>query len=388
MSPRRTFALAWRLFLQVLRDRRQLVLIFAVPVVLMQLVSWVVRGSTSEPLPIALVTEGPSDLQRPEIEDALAPPQAEPVGEGEVRFAVVDAPAEGARTALRDGSLAAVITFPSSFVPNRLTGRPGLILVDVEGAEPGQVLRVQQGLQQSLPRLLTAMPVSLPADCPSPCADALNLLPPDVEIRRMQGTSLQIMDWYLPAIVPYLAFFFGFLMTSLSFLRERSGGTLERLLVSPLTRVELVFGYFGGFLAFSMLQAVVIIGYALFVLDVPAVGGVWPVVALMMLTLLTAEGFGIFFSAFANNEFQVTQFIPIYVLPQLFVCGIVWKIEDLPGFLQPFAYLWPMTYAAQAAREVMVRGDLHAGFVQMGWLSVFLLISVVMSVAAVRRSIS
>ncbi len=385
MNLSRILALAWRLFLQVLRDRRQLVLIFAVPVIIMQLVTWVVRGSTSEPLHVVLVTEGVSDLHRPEIEDAVDPIDQGPPRESEIRFEVIPEPPEGIEAALRSGSLKAVITFPEEFVPDRMSGKRGLILIDVEGTDLPLVLRVEQGLQQTLGRLLETMPIALPEGCPTRCGDELNLMMPELQLRRRAGAGLKLMDFFLPAIVPYLAFFFGFLMTSLSFLRERTGGTLERLLVSPLTRTELVFGYFGGFLAFSMVQAAVIVGYALYVLDVPAATGVFPVVLLMMLTLMTAEGFGIFFSAFAHNEFEVTQFIPIFVLPQLFLCGIIWKIEDLPSFLRPAAYAWPMTYAARAARELMVRGDLVAGLVEMGVLALFLLLSIGLSIWAVRR---
>lgn len=384
MSGQRTFALALRLFLQVLRDRREMALIFIVPVVIMQLVSWVVRDSVSETMKVAVVAEGASDFYRPQLEDALVEVGAADAGQG--AFEIVSPPT--AATVPLDGDeVQAIFTFPKEFLPDRSAGKPGRIVVDVDGGDPGQVMLIAQGLQRSLVRVLSEIPITTPPGCPLSCTDSINILPPDVEIRRAVGHDLELIDFYLPAIVPYLAFFFGFMMTALSFLRERTGGTLERLLASPLTRFDLVLGYFGGFLAFSMVQAAVIVAFALYVLDVPTAGGMFPVVLLLVLTILTAEGFGIFFSTFAHSEFQVMQMLPIFVFPQLFLCGIVWKIKNLPEFLKPLAMSLPMTYSAQAARDVMVRGDLVAGYTQMGYLSLFLLLSIVLSVAAMRRRI-
>lgn len=384
MSGQRTFALALRLFLQVLRDRREMALIFIVPVVIMQLVSWVVRDSVSETMKVAVVAEGPSDFYRPQLEDALVEVGGADAGQGS--FEIVSPPG-AALDPLGGDEVQAIFTFPKEFLPDRSAGKPGRIVVDVDGGDPGQVMMVAQGLQRSLVRVLSEIPITTPAGCPMNCTEAINILPPDVEIRRAVGHDLELIDFYLPAIVPYLAFFFGFMMTALSFLRERTGGTLERLLASPLTRIDLVLGYFGGFLAFSMVQAAVIVAFALYVLDVPTAGGMFPVVLLLVLTILTAEGFGIFFSTFAHSEFQVMQMLPIFVFPQLFLCGIVWKIKNLPEFLKPLAMSLPMTYSAQAARDVMVRGDLVAGYTQMGYLSLFLLLSIVLSIAAMRRRI-
>ncbi|MCK6529958.1 ABC transporter permease [Myxococcota bacterium] len=384
MSGQRTFALALRLFLQVLRDRREMALIFIVPVVIMQLVSWVVRDSVSETMKVAVVAEGASDFYRPQLEDALVEVGGADAGQG--AFEIVSPPTAAADP-LGGDEVQAIFTFPKEFLPDRSAGKPGRIVVDVDGGDPGQVMLIAQGLQRSLVRVLSEIPITTPPGCPLSCTESINILPPDVEIRRAVGHDLELIDFYLPAIVPYLAFFFGFMMTALSFLRERTGGTLERLLASPLTRFDLVLGYFGGFLAFSMVQAAVIVGFALYVLDVPTAGGMFPVVLLLVLTILTAEGFGIFFSTFAHSEFQVMQMLPIFVFPQLFLCGIVWKIKNLPEFLKPLAMSLPMTYSAQAARDVMVRGDLVAGYTQMGYLSLFLLLSIVLSVAAMRRRI-
>ncbi len=388
MSPSRTLALAKRLFLQVMRDRRELVLIFLVPVIIMQLVSWVVRDSLSEVIRVAVDTKGASDFYRPQLEQALQ--DANPGSDSAARFEVVPLPEDASTATLREDSLQAIFEFPAEFLPVRAKGESGKILVHAEGGDPGQVLLITQGLQRSLANVLSEIPISMPAECPGSCAEAINVKPPQVEIHHRVGeyaSHLKVIDYYLPAIVPYMAFFFGFMMTALSFLRERTGGTLERLMASPLTRIDLVLGYFGGFLAFSLVQAAVIVAYALFVLDVPTASGVFPVILMLTLTILTAEGFGIFFSTFANSEFQVMQMLPVFVFPQLFLCGIVWKIKNLPGFLIPVAKLLPMTYSAEAAREFMVRGNLEAGYTQIGYLSLFLILSIVLSVLAMRQRI-
>lgn len=157
----------------------------------------------------------------------------------------------------------------------------------------------------------------------------------------------------------------------ISFLRERLGGTLERLLATPVTRGEIVVGYSLGFGLFATLQVALLTAFVLLHWEVPSVGPIpafvvgldvpsagSPILAFgFALTLAVgAVSLGIFLSTFARTEFQILQFIPIVIVPQGLLGGIFWPIDRLPDVLRPIAQLMPLTYAVEGLRAVMIRG--------------------------------
>jgi ABC-2 type transport system permease protein len=146
------------------------------------------------------------------------------------------------------------------------------------------------------------------------------------------------------------------MFTGVTFLRERSFGTLERLLISPITRAEIIIGYMLGFLVFAGIQSLIILLLAIFVLNVKIAGGVLAVVVVQFLLTLVAVNLGIFCSSFAKNELQAIQFIPLLLLPQIFLDGMFWPISTLPDYLQALSYIMPLTYANDALQGIMVRG--------------------------------
>ncbi|PLR96554.1 ABC transporter permease [Bacillus sp. T33-2] len=162
-------------------------------------------------------------------------------------------------------------------------------------------------------------------------------------------------DYFGPFLVGFFAFFFVFLVAGISFLRERTTGTLEKLLSSPLRKWEIVVGYTAGFGIFTMIQATIIASYAIYVLDMLMEGSFIYVLVITLLLSMTALTLGILLSAFANNEFQMMQFIPIVVVPQIFFSGL-FNLETISDWLSWIGPLTPLYYAADALREVMVRG--------------------------------
>jgi ABC-2 type transport system permease protein len=182
------------------------------------------------------------------------------------------------------------------------------------------------------------------------------------------------------------SFFFVFLLTSVAFLRERSQGTIERVMVSPLTRVELVMGYISGFTLFALIQSLLILLFVVFALRVHYSGNLALIFLVSVLLTVGSVNLGIFLSTFAQNEFQVIQFIPLVFGIQVFLSGIFWPVAQLPAALQPVSYLLPLTYANEALRNVMLKnygiGDIA---VQLVALLVFALAMVVLSSLTIRR---
>jgi ABC-2 type transport system permease protein len=159
-----------------------------------------------------------------------------------------------------------------------------------------------------------------------------------------------------PVYIALLAMFFVFLLTCVSFLRERSQGTMERLLATPATRLEIVLGYMLGLGRFALAQVSVILFFTIWALKIHYLGSLWLLVVVVALLALVGVSLGMLASAFARNEFQVVQFIPLLIFPQVLLGGTVWAVEEMPQMLRPFAYLLPLTYANWALRDVMLKG--------------------------------
>ncbi|HET9104003.1 MAG TPA: ABC transporter permease [Solirubrobacteraceae bacterium] len=154
---------------------------------------------------------------------------------------------------------------------------------------------------------------------------------------------------------PLLAFFpltTVFLVTSISLLRERTSGTLERLLTTPLQRLELLVGYAAAFGLLATVQAAVVSALTLGVLDLHVRGPVGLVVVLAVAVSLLGTGLGLFASAFARTEFQVVQFFPVIVLPQLLLCGLLVARERMPAALYAISDVLPLSYAVDGMHHL------------------------------------
>jgi len=188
------------------------------------------------------------------------------------------------------------------------------------------------------------------------------------------GEHMSTFDSISPALIGLFAFFFVFLIAGISFLKERTSGTLERLLATPLRRSEIVLSYMGGFGIFTSLQAILIAGYTIGVLGTMMVGSIWLVLLIMLLLSLTALSFGTFLSAYAETEFQMIQFIPIVIVPQVFFSGL-FDLESISPWLRWLNHITPLKYGADALTSVMIRGE--------GWSAIAVDVYVLIGLTAV-----
>ena len=181
-----------------------------------------------------------------------------------------------------------------------------------------------------------------------------------VIVMSLIGFSFQdqksVLNEVAPALIATMAMFFVFVLTGISFLRERSQGTLERLLSTAVTRSDLLLGYLAGFLIFALAQSIIILMYTLFVVDVDYAGKIWDIVAILLIVTIASVSMGIFISTFAKNEFQVVQFIPLLIAPQIFLSGMILPTSQLPKYFQVVSGALPLTYANRALRDIMLRG--------------------------------
>ena len=190
---------------------------------------------------------------------------------------------------------------------------------------------------------------------------------------------------YFTKILPIFMGFFVFLISGIGLLRERSSGTLDRLLATPVRRGEIVTGYMVSYGVVAIIQNLLIVITTVWLLKVQIVGDLALVFLINILLALAALAMGIFISTFASSEFQMMQFVPIVVMPQVFFSGIV-PLDALPNWIQVISKILPLTYAGNAMNDVIMKGqgvETIAG--DLGVLVLFIVFFVVLNVAGLKR---
>ncbi|SNS70106.1 ABC-2 type transport system permease protein [Geodermatophilus saharensis] len=179
---------------------------------------------------------------------------------------------------------------------------------------------------------------------PSLLLGLLYLLWVDLPVSPFDGVGLTMLG-----VFPFVVMF---LVTSIAMLRERTSGTLERLLTTPLSRLDLLLGYGAAFGLAAAVQAVVTVTVATTLYDLDIAGSPLLVVLIAVANAVLGVALGLLASAFARSEFQAVQFMPVVVLPQFFLCGLLVPRGQMPGWLQAISDVLPLTYAVEALQEV------------------------------------
>ena len=169
--------------------------------------------------------------------------------------------------------------------------------------------------------------------------------------------NTKLFDTVAPALLGVFPFVIMFLITSITTLRERTGGTMERLMALPIGKGDIIAGYALSFAIFGIVQSLITSTFAIYVLGMDVVGPQWFVIVVAMADTLLGVSLGLFTSAFARTEFQAVQFLPIFIFPQLLVCGLFVPLILLPNILQAIAYGLPLTYAVDALNLVTKHSD-------------------------------
>lgn len=382
MNISRILALAGRIVRQVVRDKRTLALIFVVPLLLMSLLTLVLNGTDNTAATLAIVrpTGSASERVNTLLNTLLPAPD---------KLKTIDISADQVDTTLNNGDADAALIFPADFAQEMANGQHPTVYIVLEGSNPAVASALNTQLQVLTRQLSVALAAaqsgqSLPTvlNTPSPFTTATPQY-------LHGGSQYTVTDSLAPVFIGVFSFFFVFLLTSVAFLRERSQGTIERVMVSPLTRTELVMGYVCGFTLFALVQSLVILLFVVFVLQIHYSGNLALIFLISALLTLGSVNLGIFLSTFAQNEFQIIQFIPLVFGLQIFLSGIFWPIAQLPDALLPFAYILPLTYANDALRAVMLK-DANIGAIAPDLLAllVFALLMIGLSSLSTRRRLA
>lgn len=328
-------AVARRLVQQFRRDRRTLGLVFLAPIVILSLMGALMRGSTLAAPKVGVVNEEPAGLAQA-ISRYLQ----------DQRGFQHESSRAAAESALRSNKLDGYVLFPTTFT--------AAVTKDHRFTEE---LRVEGGSQATRPYLQQQLAAAeLRAFIGS------QPKPPQVPVDAARvsylhgGAGLDALDYLGAAFIGVVVFFLVFIVTSVVFLRERTQGTLERLMASPISRAELVFGYMLALGLLTFLQSVVVLVFSLVVIHVHNEGSALLVLVFTGLMGLGAANLGIFISVFARTEFQAVQFVPVLIAPQVFLAGLIFPVDQEPLALRLISDVLPLTYGIQGLRDVMIRG--------------------------------
>ena len=303
----RVRALALRILKQLKNDRRSLALIFLAPLLILSLLYFILSSSNAD-IRIGVINASESFMDKLYDNNAAAYRMSE----------------DEAFSALEKSRITAVVTVES--------GKTYIWIDGSNSTKANQAIRIIE----------MAKAPSMPSR-------------PDLatEISYVYGSGdLTLFDTFSTTLIGFLTFFFVFLLSGIFFLKERTLGTLEKVLSTPIRRWEIVMGYVLGFGAVTLVQSLIIATFVVYVLNVMLAGSLWLVFVITLLTAFNALSLGFLLSTAAATEFQMIQFIPIIVVPQVFFSGMF----DLSPLWQKVGYIMPIHYTVDALNHVMMKG--------------------------------
>jgi ABC-2 type transport system permease protein len=165
-------------------------------------------------------------------------------------------------------------------------------------------------------------------------------------------SDTEVFDDIGPAMIALFPFIVMFLVTSIATLRERRSGTLERLLSMPMGKGDFLLGYALAFGLLAVAQTAIAVSFAIWVCGLDIIGSIWLLFAVAVADALLGTALGLLASAFARTEFQVVQFMPLLVLPQILLCGIFLPRDQLPEVLETISEWLPLSFAIDALQAV------------------------------------
>ncbi|CAB4962602.1 unannotated protein [freshwater metagenome] len=194
-----------------------------------------------------------------------------------------------------------------------------------------------------------------------------------------------MFDRFGPALLAMFPFIVMFLVTSVTTLRERSSGTLERLLTMPMGKLDFLLGYALAFGLLAAVQSALAVAVSVGLLGLEVNGPVWLLGLVAVVDAVLGTALGLLVSAFATTEFQAVQFMPAFVLPQILLCGLFVPREAMPGVLEAISDLLPLSYAVDAMQELVGRADEGEVWRSVGVVAGFAVASLALGAATLRR---
>ncbi|MFD1485514.1 ABC transporter permease [Lacticaseibacillus baoqingensis] len=378
----RAIYIAQRVIHELIRDKRTMALMFVAPVLIMFLMKLIFTQSTTTSVTVATVgVDG-------NVRSAL----------NAVKHVAVTNKASNAAAqhALKTQKVDAVIrqTKPAHYTvtyANTDATKTNLVKAGFNAALTANGIKTLKQTTLKLSQTVSQMATTIAKVAPQ-AAGSLKV--PQTE----PAAATKITDRYqygdkdtgffnkiVPILMGFFVFFFVFLISGMALLKERTTGTLDRLLATPVRRGEIVMGYMLSYGILALIQTVIIVLCTVGFMGVEITGTLAAVMVINFLLALVALAFGILLSTLAQSEFQMMQFIPILVIPQVFFSGIV-PLDSLAAWVKDISYVLPLTYAGHAMTQIIMYGTrLSALGLDIGVLLLFLIVLTALNVRGMRR---
>jgi ABC-2 type transport system permease protein len=247
---------------------------------------------------------------------------------------------------IKDGNAFAAIIFPPDFTKSIVSG--------TQSPSAGENATVKVLLDKSNINVANAITKTI-NDSLLKTMDSVGKKPlVSVDAVAVFGKNAKFMDFFVPGIMAFVVYLITTLLTLISFVGERTSGTLQRMLSTTLTEKDIVLGYAVTFSLVGMAQALLLLVVAILVFHITIVGNV--LLAFVAIALLVSQAVGILLSSTAKREAQAIQVLPFVILPAFLLAGIFWPVEAIPSWLRPLSYIVPPTYTVDACRSVMLKG--------------------------------
>lgn len=373
MNLYRVLSLARRVIRQLLHDRRTIAMLVFAPMLMLTIGALLFRADPAV-IPIGVVNEDEGVTLPMVGELKVGQRIVESLANGDT-FKVETLAAGDVDGRLRDGTVEAVLVLRPDFTSRFQAERQAELDLRLEGSNPTRSQLIKARVTEAAMKALAGL-VSAGFGLGAGSEKAAELPVSVAASYLFAGEQFDTMDFIAPVYIAFLVMFFVFLLTCVSFLRERTQGTMERLLATPATRLEIVLGYMLGLSLFALVQVTIILFFTIWALNVHYLGSLGLVFLVVLLLALVGVSMGMVASVFARNEFQVLQFIPLLIIPQVLLGGTFWPVEEMPGVLRPFGYIMPITYANWALRDIMLKGFGLADI----WLYLLVLLLFIMAI--------
>jgi ABC-2 type transport system permease protein len=364
---RRTWSIAKRVLKELFRDKRTLALMFLAPILVLVLMKVVFTANSTTDVNIGTVNVQSSlvsqikDVKHIKVTEYSTQKKADKalknqkvdgiVREKNGNFYVKNANTDASKTAATKAAL------QSSLVSTNIKDLK-TALTKMTAANP-QAAALMQSNQKSTPKIHNSY------------------------VYGDKNTSF--FDKILPILMGFFVFFFVFLISGMALLKERTTGTLDRLLATPVRRSEIVFGYMISYGLLAIVQTLIIVLFTVFVLNVEVLGSIWNVVLVNVILAMVALAFGILMSTFAKSEFQMMQFIPVIIIPQVFFSGII-PLDTMAHWVQGIAYILPLKYSGEATSDIVMSGSgLGQILGPIGALLIFLVVLTILNIYGLKR---
>lgn len=355
----RTLAIAKKVMKELLRDKRTLAMMFVAPVFIMWLMNLMFSASTAVDIKLATQDLPTSLVTKMDNLDHVSVKTYNDLNQ--------------AKKDLADEKVDAVVSYKN-----------GEYQVDYANTDASKTSMTRQVLRTSIAsegsnQLMARVKQALPQ---------LNLKAKAPEIKESYQYGDEHTSFFtsmIPVLIGFVVFFFVFLISGMALLKERTSGTLERLLATPVKRSEIVYGYMLSYGLIAILQTAVVVLAAIWLLDVEVVGNLFHVIIVNVVLALVALASGILLSTLAKSEFQMMQFIPLVIMPQLFFSGII-PLSSMGDWAQTVGKFLPLTYSGDAMSQIILYGrGLGDILPNIGGLLIFLVILTILNIVGLRR---